>query len=281
MTNHDEADVRTPELAPPALIATDLDGTLLRSDGTISSRTRLAIRSAQDVGLNVAFITARPPRIVKTLAVDASLEGIAVCSNGAILYDIAGNHFLRHERLDGELAREMITVLRAREPEIVFATEHGHKLGYEPAFPEIFEEAMHGHPTRVGHALQLCDEALTKLIVHHPARTADALADLVSFELGTRAVVTHSGGPFVEIGAVGVSKASGLKHLCERLDIQASQVVAFGDMPNDLPMLDFAGHAVAVANAHPAVLAIADEVTASNDDDGVARTIERLIDYFF
>jgi len=265
-------------MARIALIATDLDGTLLRSDGTISSRSRMAIAGAHDAGLQVAFVTARPPRVVRHLAEHAGLDGIAVCSNGAILYDLAGDAFLSHERLEPALARELIDLIRAGSPDIAFAIEHGGRIGYEPAFPQFFEE-MEGHPPpRVDHAHELLQEELTKLLVHHPDHGPDSLIELVNAHVGDRAYVNHSGGAFVEIGAPGVSKASGLERLCGQLGFGADQVIAFGDMPNDLPMLRFAGRGVAVANAHPDVLAAADEVTASNDEDGVAKTIEALLE---
>jgi Cof subfamily protein (haloacid dehalogenase superfamily) len=265
-------------MSPVSLIATDLDGTLLRDDGSISPRTREAIRSAQQAGLPVVFVTARPPRDVRDLAHDAGIDGIVVCSNGAILYDVAADRFTRHERLGAELALELIKTLRSKAPEIAFATEHGHRFGYEPHFPRLFEDTVHHHPVRVDHAHRLCEDEVTKLLVHHPGHAAESLAELVRAETDARAMVTHSGGPFIEIGAPGVSKASGLEALCGQLGAPADQVIAFGDMPNDLPMLRFAGRAVAVANAHPDVLAIADEIAASNEEDGVARTIEALLD---
>jgi Cof subfamily protein (haloacid dehalogenase superfamily) len=260
------------------LIASDLDGTLLRSDGTVSARTREAIRAAQAGGVRVVFVTARPPRVVGAIVEAAALEGVVICSNGAILYDVARGAIVRHERLAADLAREFGAALRALAPDLVFATEHGHQLGYEPHFPRIFDDGVPEHLCRVDHIHALCDEAITKLIVHHPEQDADALADWIGAHVGERAEVTHSGGPFIEIGAVGVSKASGLRRLCDDLGLTARQVMAFGDMPNDLPMLRFAGQSVAMANAHPAVRAAASEVTASNDEDGVAIRIERLLD---
>ena len=96
--------------------------------------------------------------------------------------------------------------------------------------------------------------------------------------VGETVTLTHSSDDgLVEISASGVSKATGLARLAEERGIDPGRAVAFGDMPNDLPMLAWAGRAVAVANAHPEVLALADEVTASNDEDGVARVLERLV----
>lgn len=261
-------------MAPIRLIASDLDGTLLRSDGTISARTRDAIRAAEDRGIAFAFVTARPPRYIEGLAEAAGVTGMAVCSNGAILYDIARRAVLHHERLAPELARELTAALREALPEIAFAVEHGDSLGYEPRFPVFPEDAE----PRVDHIHAFLDGDLVKLLLHHPEHEAEVLGTLARDAVGERAQVIHSGGPrIIEIAAAGVSKATGLARLCDELKIDGSEVMAFGDMPNDLPMLHFAGHAVAVANAHPEVLAAADEVALSNDEDGVARRIETLL----
>ncbi len=95
---------------------------------------------------------------------------------------------------------------------------------------------------------------------------------------GETVTITHAGAPYLEISARGVHKGWALEALCARLGIPAEHVVAFGDMPNDLPMLQWAGCGVAMANAHPDVLAAADVVTRSNEEDGVAMVVERLLD---
>jgi hypothetical protein len=261
----------------PRLIASDLDGTLLGPDGRFSPRTRAAIAAAQAAGIRVVFVTARPPRVVRDLAHEAGLTGLVVCANGAILYDVGADALLHHERLDAELALEFSQALRARAPELAFATEHGHQINYEPHFPRIFEDVVDEAAIRIDHVEALCEGALTKLIVHHPDQDADMLAAWIAAEVGSRAEVTHSGGPFVEIGVVGVSKASGLERLCRELGVDAAEVMAFGDMPNDVPMLALAGWGVAVANAHPDVRAAADEIAPSNAQDGVAQVIERIL----
>jgi Cof subfamily protein (haloacid dehalogenase superfamily) len=260
-----------------ALIASDLDGTLLGSDGRVSPRTRAAIEAAQSAGVPVVLVTARPPRTVRDVVEAAGVTGPVVCSNGAILYDVGRDTIISHERLDAALARELGRALRDLSPNVVFATEHGHGLGYESAFPRMFDDDAPEHLSPVHDVEILCAADVTKLIVHDPGQNPDALAQWVAAHVGQRAFVTHSGGPFVEIGAAGVSKASGLARLCEALEVAPADVTAFGDMPNDLPMLRFAGRGVAVANAHPEVLRAADDVTESNDDDGVARFIERLL----
>lgn len=265
-------------MARYSLIATDLDGTLLRGDGSVSVRTRAAINAAQESGIRVAFVTARPPRDIRVLADDVGLTGIAVCSNGAILYDIVAREVLYHRQLGADLCRCLIAELRDAIPDITFGIEHGHKFGQEPAFPNLFEATVHDHAPRVDCALLLCEDEPTKLIAHHPRRTAEELVELAQVVVGSRAGITHSGWPIIEVGPVGVSKASGLKSLCDRLGISASRVIAFGDMPNDVPMLAFAGRSVGVANAHPEVIAIVNQVTLSNDEDGVAVVIESLLE---
>jgi Cof subfamily protein (haloacid dehalogenase superfamily) len=264
-------------MADIRLIATDLDGTLLRSDHSISARTRQALRSARTQGLTVAFVTARPPRDIRALTRDAGIGGLAVCSNGAILYDIDADRILHHAQLGAVLGRQFIAELRIASPRIAFAIEHGHKLGLEPHFPGLFEGTVHDHAPRTDCALVLCEEEPTKLIAHHPDHDADTLAELVRRVVDNRAEVTHSGWPIVEVGPVGVTKASGVAWLCAELAIPSSKVIAFGDMPNDIPMLAFAGRSVGVANAHPEVLAMVAETTAANDEDGVAQVIETLL----
>jgi hydroxymethylpyrimidine pyrophosphatase-like HAD family hydrolase len=117
---------------------------------------------------------------------------------------------------------------------------------------------------------------MAKLILRHEAHALEAVAEAARELAGEEAAVAIAGPWTVEIAAAGVSKAAALAELCEELGVRPSEVVAFGDYPNDVPMLEWSGHAVAVANAHPEVLAVADEVTASNAEDGVARVLERL-----
>ena len=259
------------------LIATDLDGTLLREDGGISPRTRATIAAAQAAGLVVVFVTARPPRDVAAIAEHLGVTGIAVCSNGAIVQNLETGETHRHVRLCSDLARELVVALRLAEPGINFATEHGHKIGQEPGFPDFFADTVHHHPPLVDDAVVLCGEELTKLLIHHVDHDAERLMHRIRGHTGDRAEVIWSGGPFIEIATPGVSKGAGLAAFCADLGIAAAEVIAFGDMPNDVQMLRFAGRGIAVANAHPEVLAAADEITASNDDDGVALAIEALL----
>jgi hydroxymethylpyrimidine pyrophosphatase-like HAD family hydrolase len=126
----------------------------------------------------------------------------------------------------------------------------------------------------------LVEQPAAKLMLRHDNLTADALLARARQVASHLAEFSHSNAAdgLLEISAAGVSKASALARLCGQRGIDSRDVIAFGDMPNDLPMLAWAGSAVAVANAHPEVIAAADEVTASNEESGVARVLERLFD---
>jgi hydroxymethylpyrimidine pyrophosphatase-like HAD family hydrolase len=152
--------------------------------------------------------------------------------------------------------------------------ERGLHNGQDPQYAALRPIADDA-PAFVTDALTLCAEPATKLLVHHPVLPIADLLRATRDLAGDEAAVTHSSSVFVEVSATGVTKATALARLCAGLGIDAAHVVACGDMPNDLPMLRWAGHAVAVANAHPEVLAAVAEVTLSNDEDGVACVLER------
>jgi Cof subfamily protein (haloacid dehalogenase superfamily) len=255
------------------LAAIDLDGTLLRPDGSLSKRSRAALERARASGIRTVLVTARGPRSVRVLAADLGLDGSAICSNGAITLDLSSGEVVRTQPLGTEIAARLVRELRSRLPGILFAAET-EEIVLEPGFAAWEWEPPTG--TRYADGLELVAEPVAKLIVRHDTHALEAIAEAARELAGDDAAVTIPGPWTVEISAAGVSKAAALAELCAELGVEAAEVVAFGDYPNDLPMLEWAGHAVAVANAHPDVLAAADEVTASNADDGVALVLERL-----
>ena len=124
---------------------------------------------------------------------------------------------------------------------------------------------------------ELFEHDAVKLLARHPDLSADDLLALGAPAAGELATVYHSGGlNLLEVTAPGVDKGTALAHVAAQWGIAARDTVAFGDMVNDLPMLAWAGTSCAVANGHPDVLAKADEIVPANDEDGVARTLERL-----
>ena len=259
------------------LIATDLDGTLLRSDRrTVSTRTRRALAAARDAGITIVLVSARGPAGVGEVADVIGCDGLAICSNGALVLDLASREAVRHRPLAADVAGRIVGALRERLPDVCFATETGGVFALEPAFKGAWDwEPPAG--TRYADALELVAAPVTKLIARDATCSVAELAAAAREVAGDTAAVAMSGEWVVEISAAGVNKAAELKELAADLGIEPAEVVAFGDYPNDLPMLEWAGRSIAPANAHPDVLARVDEVTESNDDDGVALAIERLL----
>jgi Cof subfamily protein (haloacid dehalogenase superfamily) len=261
------------------LIATDLDGTLLRNDGSVSGRSRRVLQRAQAAGLQVVLVSARHPSLLRPKAEDAGVTGLAVCSNGAIVYDPVKGTVLTTAALEPVVACALIEDLREAIPGISFAVELGPRFAVEQRFaismPDSAAELL--RLDDVLDALELFDEPVTKLVLRHAECTSDELIGVVQRTVGDAAAVTYSSPNTLEISHPLVNKGWGLAALCGASGIGPEEVVAFGDMPNDVAMLTWAGWAVAVANAHSAVLACADEVTRSNMHDGVAVVVERLL----
>jgi hydroxymethylpyrimidine pyrophosphatase-like HAD family hydrolase len=262
--------------APLRLVATDLDGTLLRSDGTISERTRALLGSLIAQGIPVVMVSARSPHDLRRIADYLGIDGIGIASNGAMVVELATTTILDHWQLSSEVATRLVIALRRVLPEAYFAIESGLRAGWECGYLEIRGRAPEPGDW-IDDALVLCSAPVSKLLMRHPTLSADEMLAIGREIAGDDAVATHSGARLLELSAVGVDKGLALAALCARLDIAPSNVAAFGDMPNDIPMLRWAGCGVAVANAHAEVLSVADAVTASNDDDGLAVALEALL----
>lgn len=263
-----------------ALIASDLDGTLLASDGTVGARTGATLARLEDAGLHLVLVTGRPPRWMRPITEQIEHRGVAVCANGGLVLDLATSEILRaHPFADGD-GLEVLRALRDRWPDLVFGVEWPDGFAHETGYPRgtRSSELVPNVVYDVADVRQLFDRPVIKLLARIDAGEVDGFAAEARELLGATATVTHSSIGLLEISAPGVTKASALASIAEERGVIAADVVAFGDMPNDLPMLAWAGRAVAVANAHPEVLAVADEVTASNDEEGVADVIERLLD---
>ena len=257
------------------LVASDLDGTLLRPDETVSERTRAALAAARAAGMTVVLVSGRQPRSLAPIAERLGVGGIAICANGALVWDLDTGTMLDVSPLAADLAARLVRTLRRAIPGALFAVELERGFGREAGWSDGPVPAPPG--ALEADALELITGPLTKLLVRHPTMDFADVAERARRVVGDDAVVTWAGLRVVEISAAGVTKAFALERLCRRLGVAASEVLAIGDMPNDLAMLEWAGTAVAVANADPQVLAAADEVTAANTEDGVARLLERII----
>lgn len=259
----------------PALVASDLDGTLLRSDGTASARTVRAVQAIQDAGIAFVLATARPPRWLHDLLDVVGDHGVAICTNGAFVYDVANRQLMAERTIPREVITAIVIELREAFPKVAFAVERADGYGHEPHYDNL-HPIPPGSP--VGALEDLVDLPPAKVLARAPGiDEAEFLAEVQRI-VGDRAVATYSGsGGLAEINAAGVTKAAVLAEWSAERGIDAADVWAFGDMPNDLPMLAWAGTSYAVANAHPEVAAMATRVCPSNDEDGVAQVLEAIV----
>ncbi len=265
------------------LIATDLDGTLLNDDLHVTDRTRAALDAAREAGIAVVPVTARQPLSVRLIAQEAGFTDWAVCGNGAHALNLSTGSRLFERSVPVDTQSAVAHALRAHIPDVVFASvrDGGEVFVAQEGYASIAAHADHKRDPATMGAFSL-DEVLAqpslKLVVRHPHTANDELVELLrgldieGFE------VTHSGAPFVEVMAHGISKAFGLAQVCREVGVSQDRVLAFGDAQNDVEMLAWAGHGVAVANAAAPTLAAADEVIEANTDDGVARYLENLLE---
>lgn len=263
--------------AVPRLVVSDLDGTFLSPDGSVSEQNAAAVAAAQAAGIPVLFATGRPVRWLDVIRDLPGAHPTVIASNGAALYDLGAGELLDRICIDPGTALAAVRQIRAVVPDASFAFESGTRFGYEPAYRTWPADDGTNPALYRGPAEQVAvAEEFVKMLVQSQSVSPDDLLAIVRTEVGDTLTATHSQARafgLVEISAAGVTKASMLRRFCARLGIEARQVAAFGDMPNDVDMLSWVGMPHVVANAHPAVLALDFPVVPANDQSGVGRTI--------
>jgi hydroxymethylpyrimidine pyrophosphatase-like HAD family hydrolase len=268
------------------LVASDLDGTLLRPDETVSERTREAIVAVRRAGITLVLVTGRPPRALAPIAARIGVGGIAISANGAVVWDLDAGTMVDVTPLAADLAAGLVRELREAIPGVLFAVELEHGFGREagwtdgtgPPRPRLVERET--PEVLEADALELVTGPVVKLLVRHPTLPFPEVARRARQAVGEHAVVTWAGTRLLEISAAGVTKASGLAKVAARHGVTAEDVVVFGDMPNDIAAFEWVraggGRAVAMAHAHPDLMAVATDVTGTNDEDGVAAFLASL-----
>jgi hypothetical protein len=269
----------------PKLVATDLDGTLLNSAGEISDRTRAALAACWDAGIPVVGVTGRGPRLLESVRAALDGRGIAVLAQGGYVVDLERDEVLRTVGLPRDRAVAVIEAIEAVTGDLMMAVEDAAQqsaarrplrvqLGFDWPYPEPSDLLSRDEVLPEGPVLKVFLRSATLGQDELLAR-AKAVVDPADAE------VTHAGLGFIEVLPPGITKATGLAVALERYGVGFGDVLVFGDMPNDLPMVaavsEAGGRAVAVANAHPAVRAAAPELTSGHDADGVARYLEAIL----
>lgn len=266
----------------PALIATDVDGTLLDDDERISDRTRAAVLAAVDAGTHFVLATGRPPRWIAPV-VDALgfAPPRAVCANGAVVYDPVADRIISARTLSVDALIALADIAEHAIPGVGLAVERVGRSAHDAATPQFVSSPGYEHAwlnpdnTEVSRDDLLSAPAVKLLIRKAGARSADMAAELAKYIRGEGDITYSTNNGLIEVLPAGFSKATGVEEVAAPLGLTAADVIAFGDMPNDVPMLSWAGLGVAMGNGHPDAIAAADEVTTPNSDDGLARVLER------
>ncbi|MBU8807720.1 Cof-type HAD-IIB family hydrolase [Mycolicibacterium goodii] len=267
--------------ATPGLIATDVDGTLLDEDERVTPRTRAAVRAAVAAGTTFVLATGRPPRWIQPVVDGLGMAPMAVCANGAVIYDPSTDRIISAHTLSPEVLAELADIATTVIPGAGLAVERVGRSAHDAATPQFVSSPGYEHAwlnpdnTEVSIEDLLSAPAVKLLIRKAGAQSADMAAELIK-HIGTQGDITYStNNGLIEVVPAGISKATGIAELAGPLGFTDADIVAFGDMPNDVPMLSWAGRGVAMGNAHPEAKAAADEVTTTNSEDGVASVLER------
>lgn len=257
-------------------MVSDLDGTLLRPRAELTPRTWAAIQRVRAAGVPFVAATGRPIPWLTPLT-DAGFDGIAICDNGAVGYHIGRRELLYVEEIPADVVETVVAEVDAALPEVTFAV---HRLGDRTTHQSTeigFPWPPPNDPAPVSRA-ELLGGSVVKLIVAHPDRRSDEVGEVVRKVAGERVEAAWSQNHLglVEVTAYGVHKGFGAARIAAAYHVAAADVLAFGDMVNDLSLLHWAGWSVAPAGASREVLSVVDHVAEPHDDDGVAKYLDAV-----
>jgi len=261
---------------PIGMIALDFDGTLLRSDETISDRTNAALAAAARQGWLVVGATGRPTVLADAVSRQVPSMTHVVSNNGSLTMDVRSNVMLQEIICPQQEALWAISAVRETVVDAGITIDHAAGgQTWESGFDLLVSSPPLG--AMVEDAAATVSGDVRKILAFSPSLSANELVETLGPVLAPRLSVTFSGLAFVDIGPPGISKASALAALVEDLGVPVDRTFAFGDARNDHEMLEWASTGVAMGNAFDETKAVAHEVTATNDDDGVAVFVERLL----
>ncbi|MFG2138819.1 HAD family hydrolase [Streptomyces sp. NPDC048650] len=261
---------------PYKLIATDLDGTLLRPDDSVSERTRAALTAATAAGAAHIVVTGRAVPWTRHILDALDYRGLAVCGQGAQVYHAGEHRLLTSVTLDRQLAGLALSKIEAETGPLYLAASRDGLEGEVLVGPGYRVQEGPLPNVMIDEPGELWTAPLNKVYIQHPTLDDDSLARIAREVAGDLVGVMMAGHGVVELLPLGLTKATGLSLAARRLGVKAADTIAFGDMPNDIAMFAWAAHGVAMGNAHAELKAVANEITASNEDDGIAVVLERL-----
>lgn len=258
------------------LVASDIDGTILGHDGKISDRTVRAFHACRDAGVELVFVTGRPPRWLHPLQEQLGHAGTVICSNGAVVWDLEADRMLSARGLALEAVFEARRIIQRLRPSALFAAETLTGFHVEPGFIEDGSRLLAEVTPAPLHTTLTAADSVVKFLAIVREGTADDFLAEVTPAVAHLAAATHSAPnmALLELSLPGVNKAVTLAEYAASLGIGARDVVAFGDMPNDIEMLRWAGDGYAMASGHPEAILAAGQQAPHFDDDGVAQILE-------
>ncbi|SDF15041.1 hypothetical protein SAMN04488542_106102 [Fontibacillus panacisegetis] len=262
------------------MIVLDLDDTLLRDDRTISPRTKQALMDAQEAGVKVVLASGRPTFAMRHIAQELELEkyGSFILSfNGASIINCATNEQLFSSTLSPATVHELYNM--SKKEQVWIHTYVGDDI-VTPAnnkYTDI-EADITGMPIiETDQFIEAIQEPVVKVLMVEAPEKLVLLEQKLQQQLQGKLNVMRSKPYFLEFTEVGVDKGTSLHHLSQQLGIEQHEVIAIGDSYNDLAMIEFAGLGVAMGNAPDDIKQIANYVTDSNMEDGVAKVVEEFI----
>ena len=262
------------------LIVSDLDGTLLNNKVEITERTVRAIARYHEAGGNFSFATGRTEESARVFAEKAGVKIPGISFNGGKVVNLADRRVIHESFLDAEPAIKALHALRAYKKDvIVYLDKYRYVAEYTPVIDKYVGRIRHGvHFTDdIGRVIG-DGRTLKKLLIIDPRQEEKLFLETVRPIFGDRLNFVKSDPEYFELMPPDTSKGRALAILAAHLGVAPGETAAVGDHLNDISMLREAGLGVAVANAVPETLAAADYITASNNDDGVALFIEKLLD---
>ncbi|MDP9172665.1 MAG: Cof-type HAD-IIB family hydrolase [Planctomycetota bacterium] len=252
------------------LVAIDLDGTLLNDKKEISRQTAAALHSLPASGIKVIIASARPPRSVRQIYRQLRLDTWQINYNGALIWDEPANRAIFHQPMPGALARAIIDLARAQSDAFLASCEILDKWFTDRVDPRHTTETSRlFQPDVIAPLDQFCDQPITKVLLQGEPSAIDELESVLTRDFTGKISIVRTEPVLLQITDKNVSKAAALKMVARHYNVPLQQTLAIGDAPNDLEMLQLAGVAIAMDNAHPSIKQAAHWIAPSNNDHGV------------
>jgi Cof subfamily protein (haloacid dehalogenase superfamily) len=261
---------------PIRLVVIDLDGTLLDDSKRISQQTIKALLDLPQRGVKVIVASARPPRSVRAIYQQLALDTWQINYNGALIWDEPNSEVIFHRPLAGALARSIVEQARQLHPGILVTCEILDRW-YTDRFEQTYTTATGRlfKPDVVAPLDTFCDRPITKLMLLGPPEVIGQLEPVVSGWHPKEIATVRTDPELIQIMHRRVGKSAALRQVARHYEIPLHEVMAIGDAPNDVGMLQLAGVSIAMNNAHPLVKRVADWIAPSNNDHGVCAALAR------